>query len=163
MYKKLFAFIMIAGLCCTTAPAQERTGSTLAEWLKGIQKKISKIVPKKTLPQSTGVAGVRGAKEDSSAKLYWKGKKGEELVSEQEMGEFKEGIECAEKGDRAGAIKGLEEFMRKYPDSALIPDAKKTLDLVKVEEKEEKIPEAKVEKKEEKKTEEKEEKNEEKK
>jgi len=138
---------MIAGMCCTAALAQEQKGSALSDWLKGIQKKIGKIVPKKALPQSTGVAGVRGAKEDSSVKLYWKGKKGDELVTEEEMGKFKEGLESAAKGDRAGAIQGLEAFMKQYPDSALIPDAKKTLDLVKLEAKEESTSEVKEEKK----------------
>ena len=42
-------------------------------------------------------------------------------------------INAVEKGDRTGAIKELAEFMKQYPDSALIPDAKKTLDLVKEE------------------------------
>lgn len=147
MFKKLFVFIVIAGLCCTTALAQEQKGSALSEWLQGVRKKIEKIQPKKARPQSTGVAGVRGAKEDSSVKLYWKGKKGDEPVTEEEMAKFKEGLEIAAKGDRAGAIKALEEFMKQYPDSALIPDAKKTLDLVKLEEKEEEKPEVKEEKK----------------
>jgi len=147
MFKKLFAFIVIAGLCCTTALAQEQKGSALSEWLKGMQKKISKIVPKKAPPQSTSVAGVRGAKEDSSVKLYWKGKKGDELVTEEEMGKFKEALESAAKGDRTGAIKGFEELMKQYPDSALIPDAKKTLDLVKLEVQEDKKSEVKEEKK----------------
>ena len=147
MWKKLIGFIMIAGLCCTTALAQEQKGSALSEWLKGMQKKISKIVPKKAPPQSTGVAGVRGAKEDSSVKLYWKGKKGDELVTEEEMGKFKEALESAAKGDRASAMKGLEELMKQYPDSALIPDAKKTLDMVKLEAKEESKSEVKEEKK----------------
>ena len=147
MFKKLFVCIVIAGLCCTTALAQEQKGSALSEWLKGMQKKIGKIVPKKAPPQTTGVAGVRGAKEDSAVKLYWKGKKGDEPVTEEEMSIFKEGLESASKGDRAGAIKVLEEFMKKYPDSALMPDAKKTLDLVKLEAKEEKKPEVKEEKK----------------
>jgi outer membrane protein assembly factor BamD (BamD/ComL family) len=31
------------------------------------------------------------------------------------------------------SVKGLEEFMEQFPDSALIPDAKKTLDLVRAE------------------------------
>lgn len=159
MYKKPLALIiiMIAGLCCTTAAlAEEAKGSTLAEWLKGIQKKIEKIVPKKTLPQSNVVAGVRGAKEDSSVKLYWKGKKGEEQVTEEEMTEFKTAIELVAKGERASAITGLEKFLAQYPDSALVPDAKKTLDLVKVEAKEEKKVEVKEEKKEERKEEKKE-------
>lgn len=148
MLKKLFVFVVIAGLCCTPALAQEKKGSALSEWLKGMQKKISRIVPKKSAPhQSTGVAGVRGAKDDASVKLYWKGKKGDELVTEEEMSIFKEGLESAQKGDRAGAIKGLEDFMKKYPDSALIPDAKKTLDLVKLEAQEEGKSEVKDEKK----------------
>lgn len=136
MNKKVFTGTLIVFLCCATvALAQEQKGSTLAEWLKGIQKKIDQIVPKKTLPVTTSVAGARGAKEDTSSKLYWKDKKGDEPVTEEEMKEFKEGIEQAAKGDKAGAVKGLEEFMKQYPDSALIPDAKKTLDLVKAEEK----------------------------
>ena len=147
MLRKLFVFIVIAGLCCTTALAQEQKGPALSEWLKGMQKKIDKIQPKKALPQSTGVAGVRGAKEDSSVKLYWKGKKGDEPVTEDEMEKFKAGLDNASKGDRPGAIKALEEFMKQYPDSALIPDAKKTLDLVKLEEKDESKSEAKEEKK----------------
>jgi len=147
MFKKLFVCIVIAGLCCATAMAQEQKGSALSEWLKGMQKKITKIMPKKTPPQSTGVAGVRGAKEDSSVKLYWKGKKGDEPVTEDEMGKFKEGLESAAKGERAAAINVLEEFMKQYPDSALIPDAKKTLDLVKLEAKEDKKSEVKEDKK----------------
>jgi TolA-binding protein len=122
---------MITGLCCTAALAQEQKGSSLADWLKTIQKKIDKIVPKKIVPLSTGVAVMRGTKEDASVKLYWKGKKSDELVTEEEMTEFKASIDLAARGERAAAITGLEKFLTQYPDSALIPDAKKTLDLVK--------------------------------
>ena len=131
MFNKLFALVMITGLCCTAAVAQEQKGSSLADWLKTIQKKIDKIVPKKIVPLSTGVAGIRGTKEDASVKLYWKGKKSDELVTEEEMTEFKAAIDLVARGERAAAITGLEKFLTQYPDSALIPDAKKTLDLVK--------------------------------
>ncbi len=134
MPKKLFSCLMIIGLCCaTTVLAQEQKSSALSDWLKAIQKKIEKILPRKEIATSTGVAGVRGAKQDSQVKLYWKGRKGESAVTEEELGKFKSSVELAGKGDRAGAAKGLEEFMKQYPDSALIPDAKKTLDLVKAE------------------------------
>ena len=134
MPKKLFSCLMIIGLCCaTTVLAQEQKSSALSDWLKAIQKKIEKILPRKEIATSTGVAGVRGAKQDSQVKLYWKGRKGETAVTEEELGKFKSSVELAGKGDRAGAAKGLEEFMKQYPDSALIPDAKKTLDLVKAE------------------------------
>lgn len=137
MLKKLAVFIVIAGLSCATALAQEQKKSSLSDWLTGMQKKIGKIAPKKAPPQSTGVAGVRGAKDETSVKLYWKGKKGDEPVTEEELGKFKEGLELAATGDREGAIAELEGFMKQYPDSALIPDAKKTLDLVRLEKKEE--------------------------
>lgn len=134
MPKKLFSCLMIIGLCCaTTVLAQEQKSSALSDWLKAIQKKIEKILPRKEIATSTGVAGVRGAKQDSQVKLYWKGRKGETVVTEEELGKFKSSVELAGKGDRAGAAKGLEEFMKQYSDSALIPDAKKTLDLVKAE------------------------------
>jgi len=158
MHKKMLVLIVMFGLCCGTALAQEKKpGNSMAEWLKGLQQKIAKITPKKTLPQSTMVAGVRGAKEESQTKLYWKGKKGEEQITEEELSEFREGVDFAAKGERARAVHELEEFMKLYPDSALIPDAKKTLDLVKAELKEEqkteKVEEKKIEKKEDKKEE----------
>ncbi len=153
--KKLYMLPLMLVFCCTTtlAQQQEEKKSGIAAWLKSLQHKISQIVPKKTIPLSTGVAGVRGAKEDSQVKLYWKGKKGEEVVTEDEMAKFKAGVDLAEQGDKEGALKQLDEFMKQYPDSALIPDAKKTYDMVKTmpepkaEEKVEAKPEQKVEEK----------------
>ena len=133
MFNKLFSFIIIAGLCCSPALAAEPKGSSLADWLKVVQKKIDRIVPKKILPMNTGVAGMRGTKEDASVKLYWKGKKSDELVTEEEMTKFKSAIGLVVKDDRAAAVTVLEKFLTQYPSSALIPDAKKMLDLLKVE------------------------------
>ncbi len=130
--KKIFLVPLALILCSAAAVAQEQDKTPgIIEWLKGLQKKISQIVPKKTVPMSTSVAGVRGAKEDAKARLYWKGKKDEETVTEEEMTKFKAGVDLAEKGDQEGALKQLNEFMKQYPDSSLIPDAKKTFDLVK--------------------------------
>jgi TolA-binding protein len=134
MIKKLIVVFGMLTLCITAAPAQETKESGLSSWFRELQKKIDIISPRKAPTVTTGVAGVRGAKDESSKnKLYWKGKKGEEPVTEEELKEFKEGIAFAEKGDTAAAIKELDEFMKLYPDSALIPDAKKSLDLLKAE------------------------------
>ena len=138
MLKWLFIFFAMIGLCCITALAEEQKGPTLADWLKVIQKKIETIVPKKTLPPRAGVASEQGAKDDPFVKLYWKGRKGEELVTEEELTEFKAAVKRAVRGEREAAITRLEKFLEQYPDSALVPDAKKTLDLVKVEATEEK-------------------------
>jgi TolA-binding protein len=113
-------------------PAARETG--LSAWFKELQKKIDVIAPRKSLSVGTGVAGVRGAKDDNGrSKLYWKGKKAEEPVTEEELNKFKECLAFAEKGDTTAAIKELDEFMKQYPDSALIPDANKSLDLLKAE------------------------------
>jgi hypothetical protein len=138
MFNKLFSLIIIMGLCCSSALAAEPKGSSLADWIKVVQRKISKIVPKKIKPLSIGEAGIRGAKEDAPVKLYWKGKKSEETVTEEEMKEFKVAIDLIVKDDRAAAATVLEKFLKQYPSSVLIPDAKKMLDLLKVETTEEK-------------------------
>jgi TolA-binding protein len=133
--KKLFSAALMLALCCSVAMAQQegKNGPGIADWLKRLQNKIAQIMPKKTVPLSTGVAGIRGAKEDSPVKLYWKGKEGEEAVTEEEVAKFRAGVDLAEKGDNEGSLKQLDEFMKQYPDSALIPDAKKTFDMVKAE------------------------------
>jgi len=92
------------------------------------------------------VAGVRGAKDDNGrSKLYWKGKTGEEPVTEEELAEFKEGLAFVEAGKKTEAIHEFEEFLQQHPDSALVPDAKKSLDLLKAEAKAEPVPESKTE------------------
>jgi TolA-binding protein len=134
MIKKLIIVFGMLALCITTAPAQETKESGLSSWFKELQKKIDVIAPRKSLPVSTGVAGVRGAKDDSGrGKLYWKGKKGEEPVTEEELKEFREGLTSAEAGKKTEAIQEFEEFLKQHPDSALVPDAKKSLDLLKAE------------------------------
>ncbi len=134
--KKTALFTLLLVLCASFAAAEETgttVGATLSSWLKSLQHKMSQILPKKSTPTTTSVAGVRGAKEEAGAKLYWKGKKGEEPVTEEEMTKFRACLDLAEKGDRDAALKQLEDFMKVYPDSALIPDAKKTFDIVKAE------------------------------
>ena len=128
----VITFGMLA-LCVTAVPAQEKKESGFSSWFKDLQKKIDVIAPRKSLPVSTGVAGVRGAKDDSGrSKLYWKGKQGEDPVTEEELGEFKEALVFVEAGKTADAIHEFEEFLKQHPDSALVPDAKKSLDALKI-------------------------------
>ena len=149
MLKRCLGLMVIIAVAYGTAYAEERPAARetgLSAWFKELQKKIDVIAPRKRLPVSTDVAGVRGAKDDSGrSKLYWKGKKADEPVTEEELKEFKEWMAFAEKGDTTAAIKELDEFMKQYPDSALIPDANKSLDLLKTEAKAEPRPEPKTE------------------
>jgi TolA-binding protein len=141
MNKKLFAAVLVVllglgTLAIAEEPAKKESG--FSDWLKTMQQKVAQLVPKKSVPMTTGVAGVRGAKEDTHAKLYWKGKKGEEAINEEELTEFKEGLDRAAKGDTEGAIHEFNEFMKLYPDSALVPDVKKAIDMAKLQQLEEK-------------------------
>lgn len=129
----IMMIVMLSARLATAGDTEAPKESGLSSWLKNLQKKMELVNPKKPLPLSTGVAGVRGAKQEDKAKLYWKGKAVEEPVTEAELADFKGAMELAGKGDSAVAIKGFEAFMQQYPDSALIPDAKKTLDMVKAE------------------------------
>ena len=143
MNKKLFTAVLVVLLgLCTMAIAEEpaKKESGFSEWLKSMQQKVSQLVPKKSVSMSTGVAGVRGAKEDTHAKLYWKGKKGDETISEEELTAFKKGLDRAAKGDTAEAINEFDEFLKLYPDSSLVPDVKKALDMAKLEQLDEKKP-----------------------
>ncbi|HTG02238.1 MAG TPA: hypothetical protein VK654_16780 [Nitrospirota bacterium] len=142
MRKIILCVIVAVGLCGTPAAAQEQTNTGFLDWIRGLQKKISQVAPKKSVGVTNSVAGVRGAKEDAALKLYWKSKRGDEPVTEEELAEFKEALDFAAKGDKARAIHELQEFLKMYPDSALVPDAKKTLDLAIAEPKAEQKAEA---------------------
>jgi TolA-binding protein len=134
MIRKFMGTIFIIALCAGVAPAQEQRESGISSWFKELQKKIDIISPRKKPTVSTGVAGVRGAKDESGKnKLYWKGKESEEPVTEAELAEFKEGLAYAEAGKKAEAVHEFEEFLTQHPDCALVPDAKKSLDLLKAE------------------------------
>jgi uncharacterized protein YceH (UPF0502 family) len=138
---KIAIIAVLVWLSFVMAPAQaqeqqKKSGPSVSEWLNGLQKKLEQIAPRKSVPLSSGLAGVRGSREDSQVKLYWKGNKDDEAVTEEELMKFKSVVDAAAKDDRAASVKELEEFMKQYPDSALIPDAKKTFDMMKSEGKE---------------------------
>ena len=134
MSRYYIGIIFIIALCAGTAPAQEKKEAGFSSWFKDLQKKIDIISPRKTLSVSTGVAGVRGAKDESGkSKLYWKGKKGDEPVTEAELAEFKEALAYVEAGKKTEAVHEFEEFLSQHPDCSLVPDAKKSLDMLKAE------------------------------
>lgn len=130
--KRLFPAFLIVVLCATVVAGQDSAAdSGISGWLKSLQQKLDLIVPKKSLQTGNAVAGVRGAREDCKVKLYWKGQESEEAVTEEEMTAFKSAVELVAKGDHAAAIKDLEKFLTLFCDSPLVPDARKTLALMK--------------------------------
>jgi len=132
--KRIVMFILVFMLGLGVAVAQDQKEAGLAAWLKDLQRKIQQIMPRRSLPMETAIAGIRGVRQEQKATLYWKGKKEEEAVSEGELAKFKGAVDLAVRGERQATIKEMEAFMREFPDSPFIPDAKKTLDLVRAEE-----------------------------
>lgn len=127
----IVALFLGAGPAAALEEQRSADNTGFMNWIKALQRKIETMAPKKTMPMGTGVAGIRGAKDDEKAKLYWKGKKGEDGVTEDELIAFRSAVELAEQGQNDASIKGLEDFLARYPGSPLTEDAKKTLDMLK--------------------------------
>ena len=135
--RSLWMVLLAAHLVAGAGFAQDRTdadkGEGLMGWLKSLQRKIESLAPQRSLQLSTGVAGIRGAKDDEQAKLYWKGKDTADPVTVDELSAFGAAVDLALTGKQAEAAKELEKFIAQYPDSPLIADARKTLEMVKNE------------------------------
>jgi TolA-binding protein len=71
---------------------------------------------------------LRGAAQESASKqLYWKGRRGAETVTPDEVKVFRSSIEQARAGKTAEATASLKSFQEKYPKSPLLPDVQETL------------------------------------
>ena len=123
--------IMVAGvlLMSGTAIADDTKPAGLFD---GFRKKIEVLTPKKKLQTTTAVGGVRGAQADAG-ELYWKGEAMDAGIDAEELAAFEESLTQAEAGNKTQARKGLNEFIRNYPQSQLRGDAEQMLSLPKEE------------------------------
>ena len=121
------ALSFLTALVCLPAGAEW----SLKDWLKELDAKIHRT-EEKHKSQLTAAAAIRGTKQDDSeTKLYWKGKKKAEPLTEEELNEFKAAVALAEEGKPTEAEKSLNAFLEKRPKSALAADARQTLELMK--------------------------------
>lgn len=104
-------------LCLATAVYAEQGGKKDVFWDK-LQNKLEKLTPAKKAAATTAVGGVRGAKNDDAADIYWKGKDKSVEMNEEEMQKFNLAVESKLKGDNELALKHFEEFLDQYPQSA---------------------------------------------
>ncbi len=131
--KKIFilfiGFVLIASVSFAD---DKKTDKDMSFWEK-LKTKIEKITPKKKLPITTAVGGVRGVKNESADMLYWKDSEDGIAVSEEELEIFKTALQFAEEGQvrEAGAI--FEKFMKDFPDSQLSEDARMAVAVIQVE------------------------------
>lgn len=110
--------MLIAGLVGMVAVASAEQGSQKKDafWDK-LQLKLEKMVPAKKTTTTTAVGGVRGAKNDSAADIYWKGKEKDVEMSDEEIQSFNRAVEAKLKGDNEQALKQFEAFLQQYPQS----------------------------------------------
>ena len=125
------ATILILGLSLATSSiaADENKASAF----DGFRKKIEQLTPKKKLQTTTAVGGVRGDLAADAGALYWKGEMAEQTIDAEELTAFEEALTLAEAGNKTPAEKSLNDFLKKYPDSQLKPDAEQALALLKTE------------------------------
>lgn len=108
--------------------------SPVGSWLKGMAYKI-KVISKAEKTQSSAsggaVVGVKGAEQQTAKEdeLYWK----ESPRKDEEIKRFTEAYDAAEKGNKDAALAKLEAFVKDYPNSPLVKDAKAGIEALKAE------------------------------
>lgn len=107
-----------------------KTDSDLTRYLEELQVKLEHTAQRSNQPTSSGsnVVGLRGSKQEPlSHQLYWKGKQGAGPVTPDEVKLLRAALEQARTGHKTEAVTMLQTFEQKYPKSALLPDARQTL------------------------------------
>jgi len=82
-----------------------------------LQTKLEKVTPSKKVNAATAVGGVRGAKNDDSSDIYWKGRDKSPDMNDEELEKFNLAMESRRKGENELALKQFEEFLNMYPQS----------------------------------------------
>lgn len=78
----------------------------------------------KTRKRSVATMGVRGSETTTSIiEPYWKGDKTSDPVFIESLTEYTRAQELAEKGDLKSAVSALDQFIKDYEESELVPNA----------------------------------------
>ncbi len=115
----LLMAIPVTGQC---APASDQGGF----WAQ-LKNKLEGFAPQKKATVTTAVGGVRGSKDKSADTLYWKGESTLQEIAEDELTAFQQACQSADAGDATKALGQFEEFIRIYPQSVLISDARQAI------------------------------------
>src|SRR6185369_16986321 len=98
-----------------------------------LQTRLEKVTPSKKVSAATAVGGVRGAKNDDSADIYWKGRDKALDMNDEELGAFNRAMESRRKGEHDVALKQFEEFLSLYPQSQFRVEGLQAAELLKTE------------------------------
>lgn len=125
---RFFIICLALFMVLSVSYAEEKEQSGF--WAK-LRSKVESITPKRKLPVTTAVGGVRGVKDDSAKALYWKGKEIDKEVSAKELEKFKIALEYAINGNTEESLTHFNEFLARYPESPLREDAVEALENLK--------------------------------
>jgi TolA-binding protein len=124
------ALVVLALLLAVSVARAGQDGKDDGFW-SGLLTKLQKLAPTRKSTAVTAVGGVRGAKNDEVADIYWKGREKSVEVGEDELEKFNVALESRKKGDNALALRHFEEFLRDYPHSSMGPEAQQAVERIK--------------------------------
>lgn len=130
---KRIVFAVLGVMLVVTVGLAGQDGKGDGFW-SALKSKLEKITPTRKSTATTAVGGVRGAKNDEAADIYWKGKNKRAEVGEDELDKFNLAVECGLKGENKLAQKHFEEFLQDYPNSSLRPEGLKAVERLKAQE-----------------------------
>src|SRR5689334_19081138 len=90
-----------------------KSAAKTSDYLENLQIKLEHTAQRANQPGASGssVIGLRGSKQEPLSKqLYWKGKKGNEPVSLEEVKSLRSAVEQARAGQKTEAIEALKKF-----------------------------------------------------
>jgi TolA-binding protein len=128
MKRNIMLIVILAMTAAIAHGGQEGKKDTFWDNLRG---KLEKVTPAKKTTATTAVGGVRGAKSEEAADIYWKGKETRLEVPEDELQSFNAAVDLASKGEHREALKKFEAFLRLYPQSQLRRDGLQAVDKLK--------------------------------
>ncbi|MCK4739203.1 MAG: hypothetical protein KAT46_04565 [Deltaproteobacteria bacterium] len=98
-------------------------------WMKNFAHKLKMFSSTSKSSTKTAVAGVKGAEGEVDDGLYWKTSE----VTDAQVADMTEAMVYAGEGNNAMATETLSNFVKKYPNSPLVKDAREGLALLKNE------------------------------
>lgn len=129
---KKSAMVFCGLLLVATMAHGGQTVNKDAFWEK-LASSLEKLTPVRKSATTTAVGGVRGAKSDDSADIYWKGKEKPVEMAEEELKKFSNAVDSRMKGDKEQALKQFEELLAAYPQSAFKVEGLQAVDRLKRE------------------------------
>ncbi len=130
MKKNLILCLGIVFIAASVSFADNsKTENKLDFWEK-LRNKIETLMPKKELPVTTAVGGVRGIKNETAGNLYWKDPEAKVNVPEEELEIFKTALQLVDEGKAQEAGVLFEKFISEFPESHLTADARQAVAVI---------------------------------